>query len=304
MIEFLKSHNVDEKLIEDLLHFRKFYDNKEENLLRIPKPRFYYYGREVWNMAIAALLEGEHILISGPKATGKNVLADNLACAFNRPAWTVSFHVNTDSSALIGTDTFVDNRVDLRKGSVYQCAENGGFGIFDEINMSKNDAVAVLHSALDHRRIIDVPGYDKIYLNEATRFIGTMNYGYAGTKELNEALVSRFMVIDIPPMTKSKLTKILLSEFPNLNEEYLEQFSGLFLDLQLKSQNSEISTKAVDLRGLIGALRTINRGLEPLLAVKMGILGKTFDEFEKEIISDVIELRIPKSLGKEDIFRL
>ena len=112
------------------------------------------------------------------------------------------------------------------------------------------------------------------------------------------------MVIDIPPMTKSKLTKILLSEFPNLNEEYLEQFSGLFLDLQLKSQNSEISTKAVDLRGLIGALRTINRGLEPLLAVKMGILGKTFDEFEKEIISDVIELRIPKSLGKEDIFRL
>ena len=33
-------------------------------------------------------------------------------------------------------------------------------------------------------------------------------------------------------------------------------------------------------------------------------LGKNVDEFEKEIISDVIELRIPKSLGKEDIFRL
>ena len=76
------------------------------------------------------------------------------------------------------------------------------------------------------------------------------------------------------------------------------------MKIWLKSQNSEISTKAVDLRGLIGALRTINRGLEPLLAVKMGILGKTFDEFEKEIISDVIELRIPKSLGKKDIFRL
>ncbi len=26
-----------------------------------------------------------------------------------------------------------------------------------------------------------------------------MNYGYAGTKELNEALVSRFLVIDMPP---------------------------------------------------------------------------------------------------------
>ena len=49
----------------------------------------------------------------------------------------------------IGTDTFIDNEVRLRKGPVYQCAENGGFGIFDEINMAKNDAVSVLHATLD-----------------------------------------------------------------------------------------------------------------------------------------------------------
>ena len=46
----------------------------------------------------------------------------------------------------------------MRKGPVYLCAQNGGFGIFDEINMAKNDAVSVLHAALDDRRIIDVPG--------------------------------------------------------------------------------------------------------------------------------------------------
>ena len=43
-------------------------------------------------------------------------------------------------------------------------------------------------------------GYSRILLHPATRFIGTMNYGYAGTRELNEALVSRFMVIDMPEM--------------------------------------------------------------------------------------------------------
>ena len=53
--------------------------------------------------------------------------------------------------------------------------------------MAKNDAVSVLHATLDYRRSIDVPGYDKIDLHPAARFIGTMNYGYAGTKELNEA---------------------------------------------------------------------------------------------------------------------
>ena len=129
--------------------------------------------------------------------------------------------MNTDSSSLIGTDTFVDNEVRLRKGPVYQCAENGGFGVFDEINMAKNDAVSVLHATLDYRRLIDVPGYDKIELHSATRFIGTMNYGYAGTRELNEALVSRFLVIDMPPLTEETLMLILRANFPDAKEEGL-----------------------------------------------------------------------------------
>ena len=72
---------------------------------------------------------------------------------------------NTNSGDLIGTDTFEDNEVKLRKGSIYRCAEYGGFGILDEINMAKNDAVSVLHATLDYRRSIDVPGYDKIDLH-------------------------------------------------------------------------------------------------------------------------------------------
>ena len=56
---------------------------------------------------------------------------------FGRPSYNISFNVNTDSSSLIGTDTFRNNEVQLRKGSVYRCAEEGGFGVFDEINMAK-----------------------------------------------------------------------------------------------------------------------------------------------------------------------
>lgn len=33
----------------------------------------------------------------------------------------------------------------------------GGFGVLDEVNMAKNEALAVLHAALDFRRILDVP---------------------------------------------------------------------------------------------------------------------------------------------------
>ncbi len=271
---------------------------------RIVPPALPYYGRETFEMAASALLQGENILLTGTKATGKNVLAENLAWVFGRPSWNISFHVNMDSSALIGTDTFRNNEVQLRTGPVYDCAVNGGFGIFDEINMAKNDAVSVLHATLDYRRILDVPGYEKIRLHDAARFIGTMNYGYAGTRELNEALVSRFLVIEMPPVTEESLHFILTEIFPDFTQEGLRQICGLFLDLQTKANNNEISTKPLDLRGLIGALKTVRAGLAPRLAVRMGIVNKTFDLFERELVEDIVMTRIPESWTPEDVFVL
>lgn len=301
-LEFLREQQVDKGLIEGVEEFRCKYPVEEGEQSRVSCPDMYFYGREVLEMGLAALLQGENLLLTGAKATGKNVLAENLAWIFGRPVYNVSFHVNTDSGDLIGTDTFVNNEVQLRKGSIYRCAQYGGFGILDEINMAKNDAVSVLHASLDYRRSIDVPGYDKIDIHEAARFIGTMNYGYAGTKELNEALVSRFMVIDMPPQDEDTLEYILSSKFPTLKESAKKQWIGLFMDLQLKAQNGEISTKALDLRGILGALKTIHQGLKPRLAVQIGVVNKCFDIFEKEIVQDVVLTRIPDTWTPQDVF--
>ena len=301
-LRFLEEQNVSPELIKRVEEFRQAYPVKEEAAGRITKPSIPFYGKEILEMAIAAILQGQNLLLTGPKATGKNILAENLAYIFNRPSYNVSFHVNTNSGDLIGTDTFEDNEVKLRKGSIYRCAEYGGFGILDEINMAKNDAVSVLHATLDYRRSIDVPGYDKIDLHPAARFIGTMNYGYAGTKELNEALVSRFLVIDMPAQTEETLRFIFKEMFPDAKEKAIEQFTGLFLDLQLKALNSEISPKALDLRGLLAAMKIIKVGLSPSLAVQMGIVNKTFDVFEKEIVEDVVHTRIPAEWIREDVY--
>lgn len=300
--ETLREQGVDEGLIHELSVFRDRFSVDESQKSRMAKPVIPFYGKEVLEQAIAALLQGENLLLSGSKATGKNVLAENLAVLFGRPVYNISFHVNTDSSSLIGTDTFQNNEVTLRRGPVTQCAQYGGFGILDEINMAKNDAVSVLHATLDHRRIIDIPGYEKIMLHPAARFIGTMNYGYAGTKELNEALVSRFLVIDMSPVDEAMLMKILQTTFPDGNKKAMEQLAGLFLDLQIKAANGEITTRALDLRGLLAAVRIVRSGLAPYLAVRMGITNKTFDSFEKEIISDVVMTRIPESWTAADVF--
>ena len=300
--EYLEEQQMDAALIAELLEFRKEYEHDNVTPESVREPEVLFYGKEILEMAVAALLHGENLLLSGAKATGKNVLCETLAWLFGRPSYNVSFHVNTDSAALIGTDTFRNNEVQLRKGPIYECAEHGGFGILDEINMAKNDAVAVLHATLDYRRSIDVPGYSRLALHPATRFIGTMNYGYAGTKELNEALISRFMVIDMPPLDHGTLRYLLKQYFPNGKEEAMEQFAGLFQDLQTKASNGEISARSLDFRGLTGAIRTMRSGLTPFRAIQMGIVNKSFDVFEKEIIEDAVLTRIPESWTREDIF--
>lgn len=303
MIDFLKKEGISESLINEVEKFRNFYKVDPKLDYRIPQPKYNYYGNEVWEQAITALLCGENLLLVGSKATGKNVLAENLAAVFGRPKWDISFHVNTDSTSLIGTDTFEGGQVVFRHGPIYECAKWGGFGVLDEINMAKNDSVAVLHATLDYRRIIDVPGYDKIEIDDASRFIATMNYGYAGTRELNEALTSRFMVINMPNISLKNLKKLLQREYPDLREEYVDQFAGLFKDLQLKSENSEISTKSVDLRGLLASINLMTRGLATAKALQMGITNKSFDDFERTLVEDVIRLRISDSLERNEIFK-
>ncbi|MGN0321900.1 MAG: AAA family ATPase [Oliverpabstia sp.] len=302
VLQYLEMQKVNQALIHDVERFRENYPVEREAEYRVIEPSMPFFGKEILEMSIAALLQQQNLLLTGAKATGKNVLAENLAWIFGRPSYNISFHVNIGSAELIGTDTFEDNQVKLRKGSIYQCAQYGGFGILDEINMAKNDAVSVLHATLDDRRTIDVPGYDKIDLHPAARFIGTMNHGYAGTRELNEALVSRFLVIDMPSQTEDILEKIFAEAFPDGKKEALEQFIGLFLDLQMKAENGEISTKALDLRGILAALRTIRQGLRPSAAIRMGVINKCFDTFEKEIVEDVVLTRIPEDWTSDQVF--
>lgn len=298
----LQDEGVDHALLEEIRRFAAAHPVPPEAAARIPKPRYFYYGREVWESAAAALLCGQHLLLAGPKATGKNVLAEDLAAVFGRPMWDVSMYVNVDAAALIGADTLQKGEVVFREGPICRCARAGGFGVLDEVNMARNEALAVLHATLDHRRVIDVPGYDRIDLDEAARFIGTMNYGYAGTRELNEALVSRFAVLDMPVISDENLRKLLRRSFPALKAQWTEQFALLFQDLRAKCDSGEISSKALDLRGLLTAVQLMEKGLSASQALHLGIVNKAFEPFERQLVADTVQARIPQELGSSGLF--
>ena len=131
MLDFLKNEGVSPKIISEIEAFRAKYPTVGNLSKRVPVPRYLYYGKDVWEEAITALLCGENLLLVGPKATGKNVLAENLAAVFGRPVWDVSMYVNVDAAALIGADTLKDGQVEFREGrdadtGSYHCDRGGG----------------------------------------------------------------------------------------------------------------------------------------------------------------------------------
>ena len=85
MLDFLEQEGVSPRILDDIRAFREEYPVTGEIARRIPTPAYMYYGKEIWEQAATALLSGENLLLIGPKATGKNVLAEGLAALFNRP---------------------------------------------------------------------------------------------------------------------------------------------------------------------------------------------------------------------------
>ena len=107
-------------------------------------------------------------------------------------------------------------------------------------------------------------------------------------------MASRFAVIALPPANEHMLANLLEKQYGHLSDKIRSSVIALFMDLQLKYQQGEISSKAVDLRGLLGALGIYQQGLGLRSALQMGLVNKVFNEDERQIIQDLLDLRIGK----------
>ena len=122
-------------------------------------------------------------------------------------------------------------------------------------------------------------------------------------RRLNEALVSRFVVIQMPMISKESLIKLIKKHYPDIREEGAGELTFMFLELHKKCENGEISSKALDLRGLLGAVGLMEKGLDIHTALDMGIANKSFDPYEQTLIRDTIQARISRKIQRKDVFR-
>ena len=63
MLEFLEQEHISPALLDGVRAYRAQSPTEPALQGRIPQPRYHYYGKEVWEAAIAALLCGENLKI-------------------------------------------------------------------------------------------------------------------------------------------------------------------------------------------------------------------------------------------------
>lgn len=85
LLDFLKQEGLSSDLLDGIQAFRAQYPTPQPLEKPCAAAAVHYYGKDVWEEAVAAILCGENLLLAGSKATGKNVLARILAQAFARP---------------------------------------------------------------------------------------------------------------------------------------------------------------------------------------------------------------------------
>ncbi len=76
----------------------------------------------------------------------------------------------------------------------------------------------------------------------------------------------------------------------------------MFDDLRAKCSSGEISARALDLRGLLTALRLMERDFPRKPRWKMGIINKAFDPFERQLTADVVWARVPRTAKADEFF--
>ena len=106
----------------------------------------------------------------------------------------------------------------------------------------------------------------------------------------------------MPPINAENLKKLLKREYPTLRDQWAEQFAGLFEDIRKKCDSAEISTKALDLRGLMSSVQLMHRGLVAGEALKLGVVNKAFDPFERQLTADVVWARVPRTAKADEFF--
>lgn len=298
IVIYLQDNGFSAKQIEEIIssHDRTYDDTIKAKIPKEPKIK-YLDTKEVNALKIGygALKMGWHLLARGPKGSGKNEFTKTLAWVYQKPLYDLTFNRDVDKIDLQGGNTLeaveengvTKNTIKFAPEILLEAMECGGIFVADEINFAEPGILGLLNPITDTRCSIQVPGYRKIVAKKGFCLIGTMNEGYEGTNELNQALNDRF--IHIPFEAPKTIYHILKQEYPTTADKYIAVADKIYKKILALVNGGSINPDCITIRGFIQAIPFIDiLGQEK--AFISCVANKVLDEkYREDILSCIKE---------------
>ncbi|PFQ28663.1 ATPase [Bacillus cereus] len=281
---YLRSNDVSEKHIA--LTFETYRKYEEDVAKRIPKkPETLFedtFGAV--KKAVVYTNKGKHLRLEGEKGTGKNVFVRTLAWVYQRPLFEVSLNSQFDKMDLLGSKSFEQgttedgkpfSNVIFEKEAFVEAMEVGAFVNLDEVNTVDPSVLVQIHSAVDDREAMQVPGYGWVEAEQNFGVMLTMNKDYIGTNPLNEATMDRFTPILFP--SKNSILETLRVSVPSATLIDIQDADKIYKNIFAMVEVGQISKNCLTIRGFISALEVAED-----LGLKEAIIDNVANRIEDE----------------------
>ena len=276
---------------ERIIRSGKYHEERFE--LLIQEGGYISPNQFLWEDILISIVLKKPVLLKGPSGSGKTKLAQSVSHLFNQPMHSVNCSVDLDAESLLGFKTIIqkdgETVIEFVDGPVVQAMKKGHILYIDEINMARPETLPILHSVLDHRRMLTNPfTAEVIYAHEDFTVISAINEGYVGTSPMNEALKNRFVSFSVPYLSGEEFRTVLETENPNASEQLVNTMLNIGNDLKKQVMNGLLSDEAASIRSLLDAIGLaeyipVNR------AVQYAIAEKLDDQIERRLVMELVE---------------
>ncbi|MDR2734059.1 MAG: AAA family ATPase [Spirochaetota bacterium] len=180
------------------------------------------------------------VLFHGPAGTGKTIACKLICQNIALPIMdTVNCTENLDEF-IFGKYIPQNENIVFMESYVAKAVRFGGAVVFEEINFAKPQYLAFLNSLLDDNGFIRLDSGEIIRRHTNFRFFATMNLGYFGTKELNQALFNRFhAIVELAALPDDSIRKMLAARVPNC-VLFVDKMLGVYHKLKKKIESEEL----------------------------------------------------------------
>ena len=282
----------------------------------VKPPKDFFIDDLKWKFLLRNIIKGKNIMMTGPSGCGKTDATFKAARALDREVIYFNLGATQDPrSTLIGNTHYNKDTGTYFSESLFVSAiqKENTVILLDELSRAHPEAWNILMTVLDpiqrYLRLDEKDNSPTIKVANGVSFIATANIGmeYTATRVIDRAILDRFSLIEMKPLSQENEYTLLKGKFPSIDEKLLFNLCAIVGDIrkELSSDTPRLSTM-VSTRNTIEIASLLDEGFSLDAAAELLIyplFPNDGNDSERVFTKQLIQKYIGKS-SKNELFDL